>query len=123
MSMVSYHQIGRVCILKIQETRSRVANYFVMGDPMQMASVIWLSVGKTHYGMQEFRMTDFKHHSSNKGEYIKCMCQNNNSDEISTYKSDLTDLETKTNSMKTDFKLKIRNVTAKAGVNLGNRVK
>ena len=78
--------------------------------------------------MQEFMMKDFKNHSSVNGEYIKFMCQNNNSNEISTYKSDLVNLETKTNAMKTDFNVKIQNVTSiaessiKIGVNHGNRV-
>ena len=75
-------------------------------------------------------MKDFKKHSSINGKHIKFMCQNNNSDEISTYnKPDLANLETKTNTMKTDFNLKIKTVTAtaessrKIGVNIGNRVK
>jgi len=78
--------------------------------------------------MQEFMIKVFNHSSIN-GEYIKFMCQNNNSDEISSYKYDLANLETKTKNMKTDFNLKIKTATAttesssKVGVNLGNRVK
>ena len=91
--------------------------------------MIWLTVGKTHDAMHEFMMKDFKNHSSINGEYIKFMCQNNNSDEISTYKTDLANLETKTNTMKTDLNVKIKNVSvvadssSKISVNLGNKVK
>ena len=74
-------------------------------------------------------LKDFKNHASISGEYIKFMCQNNNSDEISTYKTDLANLETKTNTMKTDLNVKIKNVSvvadssSKISVNLGNKVK
>jgi len=58
-----------------------------------MASVIWLTVGKTHDAMEDFMLKDFKDHSSINGAFIKFMVQNNNLDEVSTYRNELACVE------------------------------
>jgi len=64
-----------------------------------MASLIWLTVGRTHDEMEEFMLKDFKDHSAINGAYIKFMVQSNNCDEVSTYRSELEVVEGKMTSL------------------------
>ena len=63
-------KLGECVFRTIYEVRSGVSNSFT-NEPKQMASVIWLTVGKTHDAMEEFMLKDFKNRSSINGEFIK----------------------------------------------------
>ena len=94
-----------------------------------MASVIWLTVGKTHDAMEEFMLKGFKDHSAINGAYIKCMVHNNNSDEVSMYRTELACVESKMGNIKTEHSNKIKELmgkveaTSKIAVNISNKVK
>ena len=94
-----------------------------------MASLIWLTVGRTHDEMEEFMLKDFKDHSAINGAYIKFMVQNNNSDEVSTYRSELEGMEGKMASLKLEQNNKVKELTgkiessSKIAVNASNKVK
>ena len=78
-----------------------------------MASVIWLTDGITHDAMEEFMFKDFKNYSSISGEFIKFMVQNNNSDEVSTYRTELACVKQKMNSIKLEQSNNIRELNGK----------
>ena len=78
-----------------------------------MASVIWLTDGNTHDAMEEFMFKDFKNYSSISGEFIKFMVQNNNSDEVSTYRTELACVKQKMNSIKLEQSNNIRELNGK----------
>ena len=121
-------KLGECVFRTIYEVRSGVSNSFT-NEPKQMASVIWLAVGRTHDAMEEFMLKDFKNHSSINGEFIKFMVQNNNSDEVTTYRTELACVETKMNSIKLEQSTKIRELngkfesTSKIAVNASNKAK
>ena len=79
--------------------------------------------------MEEFMLKDFKNHSSINGEFIKFMVQNNNSDEVSTYRTELACVEQKTNIIKLEQSIKIRELnrkfefTSKIAINASNKAK
>ena len=78
--------------------------------------------------MEEFMLKDFKNHSSINGEFIKFMVQNNNSDEVTTYRTELACVESKMNSIKLEQSNKIRELngkfesTSKIAVNASNKI-
>ena len=72
-----------------------------MKNPKRLAANVWLMVGRTHDAMQEFMVKDFKYHSAISGEYIKFIVENNNSDEISSYKASLNLVEQKLKDLNT----------------------
>ena len=78
-----------------------------------MASVVWLTVGKTHDAMEEFMLKDFKDHSAINGACIKFMVQNNNSDKVSTYRTELACVKQKIINIKTEQRNKIKELTGK----------
>jgi len=79
--------------------------------------------------MEDFMVKDFKNHSSINGEFIKFMVQNNNSDEVSTYGSELACVEQKINNIKLEQNGKIKDLnnkfesTSKIAVNASNKAK
>ena len=79
--------------------------------------------------MEEFMLKDFKYHSAINGEYIKFMVPNNNSDEVSTYRTELACVEQKMGNIKTEQSNKIKKLTGKVeatskiAVNISNKVK
>ena len=74
-------------------------------------------------------LKDLKNHSAINGAYIKFMVQNNNSDEVSTYRSELQCMETKMASIKLEQNNKIKDLTgeieagSKIAINASNNVK
>ena len=121
-------KLGECVFRTIYEVRSGVSNSFT-NEPKQMASVIWLTVGRTHDSMEDFMVKDFKNHSSINGEFIKFMVQNNNSDEVSTYRTELACVEQKMNNIKLEQNGKIKGLTdkfestSKIAVNASNKAK
>ena len=121
-------KLGECVFRTINEVRSGVSNSFT-NEPKQMASVTWLTVGKTHDAMEEFMLKDFKDHSSIKGAFIKVMVRNKNSDEVSTYISELVCVEKKMINIKAEQSNKIKELTgkfeatSKIAVNSSNKVK
>ena len=53
-------------------------------------------------------LKDFKNHPSISGEYIKFMCQNNNSDDVSTYKQQMCCMENKMKTMQKEIDAKYK---------------
>jgi len=70
-----------------------------------------------------------KNYSSINGEFIKYMVQNNNSEEVTTYRTELQCVEKQNASMKLDHSNKIKEISAKAkntykiSVNTANKIK
>ena len=93
--------LGESVFRTLSKVRSGVSNSFDMKNPKRLAATVWLMVGRTHDAMQDFMVKDFKYHSAISGEYIKFMVENNNSDEISSYKESLNVLEQKFKELKT----------------------
>ena len=93
--------LGESVFRTLCKVRSGVSNSFDMKNPKRLAATVWLMVGRTHDAMQDFMVKDFKYHSAISGEYIKFMVENNNSDEISSYKASLNVLEQKFKELKT----------------------
>ena len=59
-------------------------------------------------------LKDFKKHSSiSSGEYIKFMCQNNNSDDVSTYKTQMCCMENKMKTMQNEINAKFKYIETK----------
>ena len=56
-----------------------------------------------HDAMEEFMLKDFKDHSANNEAYIKFLVQNNNFDEVSTYRTELACVEQKMGNIKRDL--------------------
>ena len=79
--------------------------------------------------MEEFMLKDFKDHYSINGAFIKFMVRNNNSDEVSTYRSELACAEQKMINTKAKQSNKIKELTrkfeatSKIAVNSSNKVK
>jgi len=94
-----------------------------------MASVIWLTVGKTHDAMVEFMLKGFKDQSAINGAYIKFMVHNNNSEKGSTYRTELACVEQKMGNIKTEHSNKIKELTgkveatSKTALNVSNKFK
>ena len=94
-----------------------------------MTSVIWMTIGQTHVAMEEFMLKDFKNHSAINGAYIKFMFQSNNSEKVSSYRTEMACVEQKMGNIRTKQSNKIKELMgkiearSKIAVNASNKVK
>ena len=108
-------KLGECVFQTLNEVRSGVKNSFDLKHPKNLAATIWLTVGRTHDAMELFIVKDFKNHSAISGEYIQFVVQNNNSDELPTYKASINCLEKKFKKLNT--KMGIVSKTATTALN------
>ena len=78
--------LGECVFRTLNEVRSGVSNSFDLKHPKALATTVSLTVVRTHDAIALFMVKDFKNHSAISGKHIKFVVQNNNSEELSTYK-------------------------------------